>query len=168
MKPILNPSWEKSLRQRLTRPDGHSRLAVLGVGNELYGDDAAGVLVARRLQAIINRGDVLVLDAGGVPENCTGALRRFEPDTVLLVDAALMNAEPGTIRCLSWQEVVGLDASTHTFPLHMLAKYLSDELNSAVWLVVIQPARCDFDTPPSLPVETAVNSLVQFLSLLVA
>ncbi|MBI5668578.1 MAG: hydrogenase maturation peptidase HycI [Chloroflexi bacterium] len=164
----MNPSWEKPLRQRLICPDGHSRLALLGIGNELYGDDATGVMIARRLQATAKRVDVLVLDAGNVPENCTGALRRFAPDTVLLVDAALMNAEPGAIRCLSWQEVVGLEASTHTFPLHMLAKYLSDELNCAVWLVLIQPAQCDFDTPLSASVDAAVDSLVQFLTSFVA
>ena len=41
------------------------------------------------------------MEAGPAPENFTGPLRRFRPDLVLLVDAAQMDAEPGTIGWLT-------------------------------------------------------------------
>lgn len=163
-KPISKPSWSGALRRELPKLNSHPRLAILGIGNELYGDDAAGVIAARRLQpALAGRKDLLVLDVGSVPENCTGVLRRFKPDAVIMLDAAQMNAEPGTLRCLGWRDLVGLDASTHTFPLSTLAQYLSDELGCKVLLVGIQPLRGDFDVPLSSLVNTAVDSLVQTL-----
>jgi hydrogenase 3 maturation protease len=162
---MLNLSWQDSLRQKLANLKHRPRLAFLGVGNDLYGDDAAGVVAARRLQAGLGgRKDILIMDAGGVPENCTGPLRRFKPDAVLLIDAAQMNADAGTIRFLSWHDVVGLQTSTHTFPLHILAQYLSDELGCHVFLIGIQPGSAVFDTPLSPPAQAAVDELVASLT----
>lgn len=161
----MNLSWQDLLRQRLANLKPRSRLAVVGVGNELYGDDAVGVVAVRRLQTLLGgRKDILVVDAGSVPENCTGALRRFKPDTILLIDAAQMNADPGAIRYLSWYDVVGLQTSTHTFPLHMLARYLSDELGCSTFLVGIQPESAVLDAPLSPSVRAAVDTLVSFLA----
>lgn len=161
----MNRSWQDSLRQKLANLKHRSRLAVVGVGNELYGDDAAGVAAARRLQTLLGgRKDILVVDAGSVPENCTGTLRRFKPDAILLIDAAQMNADPGAIRCLCWQDVVGLQTSTHTFPLHMLAQYLSDELGCSTFLIGIQPESAGLDAPLSSSVRAAVDTLVSFLA----
>ncbi len=50
------------------------------------------------------------------PENCTGAVLRFAPDLVVLVDAAEMGEAPATIRWLDWQETTGLSASPPTLP----------------------------------------------------
>ena len=92
MTPRSRASWHDSLARtlkqlrRLNRPP---RLAVVGIGHELRGDDAAGVRVARALQSRFPTSDALVaIDAGSAPENHTGALRRFKPDLVLLIDAA--------------------------------------------------------------------------------
>ena len=52
---ILQKSWQESLQadlKRLQKPDAAARLAVLGIGHELYGDDAVGVWLAGRLGAI--------------------------------------------------------------------------------------------------------------------
>ncbi len=71
------------------------RTAILGIGQELRGDDALGLEIARRLQKKLSgREDVLILLAGPAPENFTGALRRFAPQRVILVDAALMGEPP--------------------------------------------------------------------------
>ena len=80
------------------------RTAMLGIGHELRGDDAAGLEVARRLQAlVVGQPDSLILETGPVPENFTGPLRRFAPDLVLLVDAALMGEPAGAVRWLDWK-----------------------------------------------------------------
>jgi hydrogenase maturation protease HycI len=134
----------------------------VGIGHELCGDDAAGVALARAMQEQYNsngRDDVLVIEAGPAPENCSGLLRRFRPDLVLLVDAAYLDARPGTVRWLDWQDTVGFSASTHTLPLHLLATYLTSELGCEVALLGIQPADVTAGAPLSSAVKMAVDSV---------
>jgi len=160
----LSISWSECLSQRLDKPEDCPRLAILGIGNELHGDDAAGIMVARGLQtALAGRKDVLVLEAGLAPENCTGVLRRFAPELVLLVDAAQMNAEPGDIRWLVMEQIAGLSASTHSLPLSMLARYLHLELGSPVYLLGIQPGDLSFAAGLTPGVQLAVDTLIQTL-----
>jgi hypothetical protein len=76
-------------------------VAIVGIGNELNGDDGAGVWVLRNLKDVIGRvadSPVLIIDAGTAPENVTGALRKFAPELILLIDAAQLNEPPGTAR----------------------------------------------------------------------
>ncbi|MCS7221416.1 MAG: hydrogenase 3 maturation endopeptidase HyCI [Anaerolineae bacterium] len=163
----------------MRRPDGPPRLAVVGIGHELRGDDAAGVVVARNLvEAFSNQGPstegssgvafwlsdwLLVVDAGPAPENCTGPLRRFEPDLVLLVDAAQMGTAPGEIRWLTWEDVSGLGMSTHMSSLRLLAGYLAAELGCEVALIGIQPADDSLGAPLSPAVRQAVEVITEEL-----
>lgn len=151
-------------------------MAVVGVGQELNGDDAAGVLVARALLKRQRAGwsdaprpapfSVLTIEAAHAPENCTGAVRRFAPDLVLLVDAAEMGDPPGTIRWLDWREAVGLDAATHTLPASMLARYLIAELSCDVALIGIQVRDTSLGARISPPVRRAMRSVTQGLATL--
>jgi hydrogenase 3 maturation protease len=145
-KKMLPGSWKDALSQLLERPTVQRaslpRIAILGIGNPLRSDDAAGVLVARRLgelRLIQDLHFLFVLDGGHAPENSTAKLRRFGPDIVLLIDAAQMGEAPGTIRWIDMEDLDGLSASTHSLPLSMLAKYLSLELGCEVKLLGIQP-----------------------------
>jgi hydrogenase maturation protease HycI len=145
------------------------RVAVVGIGHELRGDDAVGVLVAQILQPLLARNDhVLVVDGGHAPENHTGTLRRFAPALVLLVDAARMDEPPGTVRWLAWQQTSGLSASTHTMPPYVIARYLNSELGCEVALVGIQPAHLNMDDPPSAPVQKALVDVVSSLGTALA
>jgi hydrogenase maturation protease HycI len=136
------------------------RLAILGIGNELNGDDAAGVLAARALRPAGNH-DLLVIEAGPAPENFTGTLRRFQPDVVLLVDAAELGEPPGSVAWVSWTAAGGWSGSTHTLPPTVLARFLVEELGCQVILVGIQPARLDFDAGLSEPVQNAIGAVVE-------
>jgi len=148
-----------------------TRVAVLGVGNELSGDDGAGVRVVRELAARLPATPgVLLIDGGVAPENYTGPLRRFQPNYVLEIDAAHLGEAPGTTRCVDWREADGLSASTHTLPPSVLASFLVAELGCEVSLIGIQPAKTGSDTPmieggPLSPaVERAVCQLADALS----
>jgi hydrogenase 3 maturation protease len=147
----------------------------MGVGQELNGDDAAGVLVARRLAKRQRAGgsaprpvsiSLLVVEGAHAPENCTGAIRRFAPDLVLLVDAAEMEDPPGTIRWLDWREAVGLDASTHSLPASLVARYLVGELSCEVALIGIQVQDTSLGAGISPPVRRAIRSVSWGLTML--
>jgi hydrogenase 3 maturation protease len=164
----LQKSWQQSLQadlKRLKKPDAPARLAVLGIGHELYGDDAVGVWLAARLQTLAPANtSLLAVQGGPAPENFTGTLRRYAPDVVLLVDAALMDLEPGETGWLSWQDTTGFSASTHTLPLHILASYLTAELNCEVDLLGIQPAQTQVGEPLSPEIQEAAEGIAQSIT----
>jgi len=156
-------SWKASLHQLLTQPTAESRIAIMGIGNTLRSDDAAGILVARALMKSRSHLDpkyVLVMDAGHAPENTTGEMRTFAPDTVLLIDAVEMGEVPGTIRWVEMEEIEGMSASTHSLPLSMLASYLNWELKCDVALLGIQPKTNDVGETVSPEALQAIDLVV--------
>lgn len=159
-------TWKTPLNlllQKLKAESGNfPRVAILGIGNSLRSDDAAGMLIARVLSQRECAADVdhiLILEAGHAPENKTGELRRFAPDLVLLVDAAEMGEEPGTVEWISEDDIDGMSASTHSLPLSMLAQYLKLELNCKVILLGIQPASNEVGETVSAEVLQAVEKV---------
>jgi hydrogenase 3 maturation protease len=154
-----------ALKRLRTTNDPHCNVAILGVGQRLNGDDAAGIAVANALHPLVAVDPrALVIDAGPAPENCTGTLRKFQPALVIIVDAAQMDLQPGEVRWLDWRDTHGLSASTHTLPLHMLAKFLTLDLGCEVALIGIQPAYNTVDAPLSEPVQQTVTEIVRDLS----
>ncbi len=165
----MSSDWSNLLNQALPRPGTNKppRVAVMGVGHELLGDDAAGVMVARALKpALVHQQDVLIIDGGQSPENQTGNLRRFSPDLVLLIDAAQMGESGGMVRWLVWQEICGLSASTHTMPLYIIAQYLHAELGCEVALIGIQPAQMVIGAGLSRAVKQSVDEIVQSVKMI--
>jgi hydrogenase 3 maturation protease len=145
------------------------RIAVVGMGHELRGDDAAGIAVARALQTALGSDErLLVIDAGPAPENYTGPLRHFEPDLVLFVDAAQMDEAPGTIRWVPWREVDGLGVWTHALSPRVLACFLIGQLGCEVTLLCIQPSNNSLAASLSPEVADAVDTVVLCLLRLLA
>jgi hydrogenase 3 maturation protease len=163
-------SWQEQLCQtvkNLQASKDQPRVAVVGIGHELRGDDAAGLHVTRRLNGHGRHPPaVLIVEAGAAPENCCGLICRHKPDLVLFADAADMAAEAGTIRWLPWQATAGFNTSTHTVPLQLLSGYLTSRLDCQVALLGIQPADLSLDAPLSAAVDRAVWLVVQGLAKL--
>ncbi len=165
---MSNRSWQQRLTaelHRLTRNNQPPRLAFVGIGHELCGDDAVGVRIAELLRTLVAGSEhVLVVAAGPAPENFTSVLRRFQPDLVVMLDSALMEEHPGAIRWLDWQETEGVSASTHTLPLHIFASYLTAELGCSMALIGVQPGQTFADAPLTPPVQAAAQSIAAVLS----
>jgi hydrogenase 3 maturation protease len=103
---------------------------------------------------------MLVINAGPVPENAGGPLRRFGPDLVVLVDAAEMDEVPGAVRWFAPSDATGVSASTHTLPPYLIAEYLAASLDCEVALIGIQPEGNALGDRLSPPVRKAVRSVV--------
>jgi len=137
-----------------------ARVAVLGVGNDMNGDDGAGVRVVRALSArMAATPGVLLIDGGTAPESFTGPLRRFRPDLVVEIDAAHLDQPAGTTAWIDWRDADGMSASTHTLPPSVLAKFLTSDVGCRVTLIGIQPASLEMGTGLSPDVEAAVERL---------
>lgn len=153
--------WLADAIRSQKKSDRPLKIAILGIGHELRGDDAAGVAAARRLRSSQN---VLVIDAGCSPENVTGSVRRFGPALVLLLDAVQMSAEPGAVNWICFDQITGLSASTHTLPVDMLARFLALDIGCDVALIGIQPATTELGAALSPPVKHAVTNLARQLN----
>lgn len=91
------------------------RVAVLGLGNTLLGDDGVGPLVAQRLIGAFSfPADTVVLDLGTPGLDLTPYL--LDADSVLFVDAVDMGAAPGTVRLMSRAELLSAPASPRVSP----------------------------------------------------
>jgi hydrogenase 3 maturation protease len=152
----------KNSLQRLTSElAGAERVAVLAVGSELHGDDAVGLLVGRRLDEL-GLPEIGVFIGATAPENCTGPIRRFSPTHLLLVDAADLGAEPGTVELLDPARLGGIAFTTHSLPLTVVVDYLLKSLPGCRVVVAgIQPASLDFGAELTPRVAAAVDSLVE-------
>ena len=152
------------------------RVAILGIGNSLNGDDGVGVELADRLIDLnrthqpVHNLEINIINGGPVPENYTGALRKSPPDLVLMIDAAQMNEAPGKIGWINVGDLSGYSASTHGMPLSLLANFLIQEYNCQVGLIGIQPepgaVALTIDTALSPEVDRAASEIVKFLSSL--
>ncbi len=149
----MDKSWRSSLRTLIAQWQSSPKIALVGIGSELRGDDAAGLLVVRGLTG---NERLLPIEAGPAPENHSYRLRRFQPDLVILIDAAQMDLAPGDIRLIDLNAIDGFGASTHTTPLALFAEYIRAELGCETLLIGIQPGDTTFAAPLTPEVKSAV------------
>lgn len=139
----------------------------MGVGSEINGDDAAGLWVVRGLlRTLKDSPHCCCIEGGVVPENALGPLRKFEPDWVILVDAADFDESSGEIRLIDQAEIDGFSFSSHTLPLGMICTYLGQELDCPVWLLGLQPASLEFGEPLTETVQRSVDEIIVKLAKL--
>lgn len=156
----MRSQLQRKRLQLKTDPD-KLRVAVVGIGSELNGDDAAGIEIARKLNlASALPADFIAIDGGPIPENASGPLRKFAPDLVIMVDAADLGKVPGSTEWLEEDKIDGMSASSHTLPLSVLGNYLQSDLGCQVIYLGIQPEQLDFAAALSDKVQIAVEEIV--------
>ena len=134
---------------------------VLGAGNIMRSDDAAGCVVAERVAEPFPDS---VIDGGLVPENFVGPIRRFAPGTVIIVDAADFGADPGALYIAHEHEVVGDMFGTHGAPLSLFMRALHEGMACDVILVAVQVESMELNVPMTERVESAVETIVTSLA----
>jgi hydrogenase 3 maturation protease len=142
-----------------TRLSGN--VVVVGVGNPLRGDDAAGCLVARRLQGTPG---VRVVEAEEVPESFVGDIAAAMPDVVALVDAVDLGAEPGAVAMLEREQVATYAPTTHRMPLSLVMEVVQRRTGADVFLIAVQPLTLAFGAKVSPEVSATVEVLAAVLS----
>jgi hydrogenase 3 maturation protease len=162
-------SWRGWLNQTKASLDAGRnkplRIAILGVGNELNGDDGAGLLAVRVIKRTGLPSDrFLLLETGPAPENFTGPVTRFAPDWVLAIDAARMEAPAGHIEPIELDEIAGASAATHGLPLSIVGRYLGAQTGCKVSILGIQVEQTEFGQPLSPAVRRAALQLGKFLA----
>jgi hydrogenase 3 maturation protease len=157
------PDLKKALKTSLK---GARRVALLGIGSELRQDDAAGALVAEKLERTLKprragHPHVKIFHGATAPENLTGEIKRFKPTHIILVDTVEMEEKPGTILLLASDRIGGgVSFSTHKLPAKVLVDYFIRSIGCAVMIIGVQPKSLEFGKPVSRHVQESVREVV--------
>jgi hydrogenase 3 maturation protease len=155
---------EQSLKEWLT---GAERVVVAGIGNPFRRDDFVGVEIVRKLQSKVSE-QVFLIEAETIPESFMQQITDFKPTHILLVDAAIINKEPGTPQLAETKQLMRTTSiSTHTLPLRIFCDYLTKTTGAKIALLVIQPQDTRFGEglTPKLK-QTAKNLANNLLKIL--
>jgi hydrogenase maturation protease len=155
----------RDFAQAVEEESSVNRILVLGLGNRLLCDDAAGPMVIDRLVSDMpDAGEGLCLRDGGTLG--LSLLPDIEDaDVFLAVDAARFGAVPGTVRVFENADmdaqVVGRKHSAHEVALADLmgAAALQGKLPARRALVAVEPASTALGLEPSAPVQAALPQL---------
>jgi hydrogenase maturation protease len=138
---------------------------VLGIGNVLLTDDGAGVHAARRLDALLQRSnDVEVIDGGTL--SFTLAPLIAGADRLIVIDAANLQASPGTTRVFfssDFDAFLGKPRLTvHEVSLVDLIDIarLTDHVPRERALIAIQPRTIDWGESLSEEVDAAMPGVL--------
>jgi hydrogenase 3 maturation protease len=160
----MNTDWKSKLRQGLK---GGGRLVILGVGNPMKGDDAAGLLCVEQVMKNVParaRPGIRLFRTYDVPENYTGKIRKFKPSHILIIDAALPGLKPGDIFILEKEKIAIEEISSHKIPLMVLISYLEQSIGCKATVLGIQAKDLSFGTPINPVIKAAVKTVADFLT----
>jgi hydrogenase maturation protease len=145
-------------------PNPTRKTVVIGVGNIIHADDGAGVHALRKLQCDSRLpGDVTLIDGGTRGLELLAFL--YDSSRLLLLDAIDVGERPGTLLRIAGDELRGLPggASVHQLGVADLLATLPlvSETPREIVILGVQPARTDWGTEMSAPVEAAIEPLVE-------
>jgi len=161
------PKWILQVRKRLK---GAERIALIGVGSELRGDDAAGMLVAKALSKLktAKPKKFRVFFGSNAPENITGQIKKFNPTHVVIIDAVQMDKSSGSISIFCTEDgSCASGFSTHKMPIRLMLEYLRASLGCQAFIIGIQPQMTEFCAIPSRSILMAVDEVSRGLEELV-
>jgi hydrogenase maturation protease len=141
------------------------RITVLGIGNVLMGDDAAGPHVVKVLEAAYSfPRDVAVIEAGTPGLDLAALLHGVE--SLLVVDSVHAAAAPGTIRVYDRAKLLERPPAVATSPHEpgLREALLTMDFHGTgprdVWLVGVVPGRVATGVGLSSEVRAAIPALV--------
>lgn len=130
----------------------------LCIGSELREDDGAGMYIAERIGVAAGSG-LCVIAGGTAPENFTGEIRRFAPNCIVVIDAALMGLDAGEYAQIMPEDISGDSFSTHMLPLPIMLHYLEAECNCTTCYIGVQPEKTGFGIGLSPNVRAGADKL---------
>ena len=164
MHSYLNEQLNQALTNHLANKIDLPRLTILGIGNELNGDDAAGIMIVRYLTKKLPKLDRIQLIEGSIaPENYSSVIRKFNPDWIWLIDAATFGENPGRVQLFDPVRIETLAANTHRLSPNLLISFLQLDTHAEAFLIGIQPEVVDPFSAISPAVKQSIQETTKFL-----
>ena len=157
-------NWQPRLREILESASATARVALVGVGHPMRGDDYVGSFIVKALMDETRADDVILFDVEDSIEWVILKIAKSNPGHVILIDACDMNLSAGEISLIPLAQTDYPFFTTHGIPLKLLAnKFLP---RAETWILAIQPERMEFNeiSPTLSPaVLTAAKSVSTFI-----
>jgi len=123
---------------------GAKKVVAAGIGNPFRRDDFVGVEIVRNLKRKVSQ-SVYLIEAETIPESYMQQIIKFKPTHILLVDAGIINKQPGTAQLADPAQLIRKTSiSTHTLPLRIFCDYLTETTAAKIGLLIIQPMDTSF------------------------
>lgn len=133
---------------------------LLALGNELRGDDSAGMLIGQLVKEKCP--SWIVYLAGTTPESYVLKISEERPDILVIVDATMMNKRPGEFYLIPLERVAEeLMLSTHRIPTRIILELLQKSCKK-IHFIGVQPKNLDFG-PPSKEVIEACKKIANII-----
>ena len=130
---------------------------IVTLGNELRGDDGAGILFGN---LIGDKTSFIVVNGGDAPENFTGFIIKKCPDTILIIDAMDFGGNPGDIKVISGDNLEKGGVSTHG-SLKLFVDYLEKMTGAKILVFGFQPKSIGIGEEISPEVSESVMKAVE-------
>jgi hydrogenase maturation protease len=149
-------------------------ILVLGIGNTLLSDEGVGVHVVQALlsQTSHPRADVEYVDGGTL--SFTLAVPIQSAEALVVVDAAQLNAAPGTVQVFLGEEMDRFLNSNRRSSVHEvgLADLRAIAILAGHWperraMIAIQPQKLDWGDYPTVAVAAAIPKVCEEVNLLI-
>lgn len=145
---------------------------VIGIGNNLLGDDGAGIHAIERLRSKNLPEHIELVDGGTLSFTLLEQVENAE--FLIIVDAAELDSEPGTVRLFENAEMDEFLATSRRPSVHevnlldvLTAARLRRRMPARYAMVGIQPLDVEWSSTPSTPVDKAVDKAVDIIADLV-
>jgi len=156
-----NSNLEKDLKKWFS---GAERVAIAGIGNPIRMDDYVGVKIVQNLRGKVSE-RVMLIECETVPEGYVQQIADFKPTHVLLIDAALLDTEPGRAKLVEPEKLPDFQAySTHVLPLRLFCEYMSEVLKTKIGLLLVEPKVTEFGEELSSELRCAAGKIAQALT----
>lgn len=147
------------------------KAAFLGVGSPLRGDDHLGNRIVAALAEALKPGpgqEFRFYQGESAPENFTGVIREFNPEYLLIFDAAQLGKPAGTFMIIPPEEIDGMSFASHVLPLKIICNYLSATTGCRIITIGVQPEDLAFGEGLSPVIDGAIVNFVSGLTAAVA
>lgn len=160
----MKEQLDQELICHLTENRALPKLVILGIGNEVNGDDAAGVLIVRKIKKKLPTiAQVRLIEGSIAPENYSKKIREFDPDWIWLIDAAHTGAIPGAVKFIPLENIAEIGANTHRLSPNLLLYYLHLQFDFKALMIGVQPENIQSFSSISARVRKSINNTSEFL-----
>lgn len=141
------------------------KLVILGVGSELMQDDKAGpeITVFLEKKYGTNHPKVRIFTGYTTPENFTKDIAEFQPEHVIIVDAANLNLAHGELTDLPVERITDFSLGTHKLSLIMMIKFLAETVNPKFSVLAIQYKSVVFGEKMTKEMKAGVKNACAYL-----
>ena len=133
---------------------------IITLGNEIRGDDGAGVAFGRLVD---EHPGLTVVCGAEAPENVTGLVAKRYPERIVIADAFEFGGKPGERIVVPESRIGGVDISTHA-SLRLFIDFLKIVTEADIHILGFQPKETTFGEGLSDEVTRAVDEAARVVN----